>query len=54
MTETGNRNGTGNETHGSRTPDGSGRHRGRAAGAEDSRQDAHGRHRRPDGRNEPG
>ena len=45
---------TGNETRSSRTPDGSGKHRGQAAGTEDPRQDAHGRHRRPDGRSEPG
>lgn len=45
---------TGTETHGGQTSDGSGRHRGRAAGTEDSRRDAHGRHRRPDGRNERG
>jgi hypothetical protein len=43
---------TGTETHSSQTSDGSGRHRGQAAGAEESRQDAHGRHRRPNGQNE--
>ncbi|RAJ70360.1 hypothetical protein K378_01525 [Streptomyces sp. Amel2xB2] len=45
---------TANETRDSRAANGSGKHRGQAAGTEDPRQDARGRHRRPEGRSEPG
>lgn len=43
---------TGTETHSRQTSNGPGRHRGQADAAEESRQDAHGRHRRPNGQSE--
>jgi hypothetical protein len=44
---------TGTETRSSEASNGSGKHRGQSAGAEESERHAQGRHRRPPQQNEP-